>query len=253
MVLSRSDISRVPPQTSRHLYQILDRLSQSIYIRAPPACSIAGAKSWGHSIFGAVDPGTNLRDEEVRPHSPFGDRGPALLLWCLQSPINIGMILRVAESFCFEVLLRDAHGVMDDTRKCETISDFACGALARRGVTHLGDDALAQLRGRGRLIATDIEGTTASLPDYRYRPGDVFILGNEYSGLPAEITAAADEVLSIPMPAGWTPKPDALRPIDALRTSSVARNGMPSLNVAMTAGIVCYSVYTKAPAAQTTA
>ena len=97
-------------------------------------------------------------------------------------------------------------------------------------------------RGR-RMIATDIEENTVSLPEFRHRPGDVFLLGNEYGGLPSDVREAADEVLSIPMPQVWTPRLEAIRPIDPDRGATVARDGQPSLNVAMTAGILCYAIY----------
>jgi tRNA (cytidine/uridine-2'-O-)-methyltransferase len=177
--------------------------------------------------------------------SPNGVPQPTLLLWSLQSPINIGMILRVAEGYGFAVRLLDSHAVLADRTKRETVSDFSCGAFVRRGLSTLKRVDFDGLRRYGRLIATDIEGATASLPEFRYRPGDIFLLGNEYSGLPPDIRAAADEVLSIPMPPAWTPRLEAIRPIDPVRASMVARNGQPSLNVAMTAGILCYAVYTK--------
>jgi tRNA G18 (ribose-2'-O)-methylase SpoU len=171
-------------------------------------------------------------------------RGLELLLYGLQSPINIGMILRVAETYQFRVSIYDRHRVLEDAEKFGTIKDFACGAVARWGYRTIDDDAaLAQaLQGR-RLVATSIERNTSSLPSHRFQTGDMFALGNEYDGLPDDLVARADEVLNIPMPQVWTPKPKSLNPIDPTRTASVARDGQPNLNVAMSAGIICYAAF----------
>jgi tRNA G18 (ribose-2'-O)-methylase SpoU len=174
------------------------------------------------------------------------DRDPELefLLYALQSPINIGMILRVAETYRFHVSIYDPFCVLDHPDKLRTISDFSCGALPRRGFRELADDAAVAriLRGR-RLIATSILPTSCALPDFSFCRGDVFALGNEYDGLPNALLSQSDAVLHIPMPPGFMPKPKALHPIDPDRTAPVARDGQPNLNVAMTAGILCYGAY----------
>jgi len=177
--------------------------------------------------------------------SPASDApGLELLLYGLQSPINIGMILRVAETYRFGVSIYDLHRVLDDAAKFSTIGDFACGAVARRGFRAFDKEtALAPaLRGK-RLIATSIDPSACALPDYVFRAGDVFVLGNEYDGLPDVVLSRADGILHIPMPAGWTPKPKARHSIDPSRTAPVANDGKPNLNVAMTAAILCYAAY----------
>jgi tRNA G18 (ribose-2'-O)-methylase SpoU len=166
------------------------------------------------------------------------------LLYGLQSPINIGMILRVAETYRFRVSIYDLHGVLGRPEARQTIEDFSCGARVRRGFRVLSDATALDgfLEGK-RLISTAIDPNGCALPAYEFRPGDVFALGNEYDGLPDPIVARADTVLNIPMPPGWTPKPISLNPIDAARKDPVARDGRPSLNVAMTAAILCYACY----------
>ncbi len=174
------------------------------------------------------------------------DRDPGLefLLYGLQSPINIGMILRVAETYRFYVSIYDPFCVLDRPDNLRTISDFSCGALPRRGFRDLADDAAIAriLRGR-RLVATSIVPTRFALPDFSFCRGDVFALGNEYDGLPEGLLSQADPVLHIPMPPGFMPKPKALHPIDPDRTAPVARDGQPNLNVAITAAILCYAAY----------
>lgn len=176
-----------------------------------------------------------------------GAAGLEFLLYGLQSPINIGMILRVAETYQFRTSIYDQFRVLDNPEQFSTIKDFACGAVSRLGFNVLADEAaLAQaLQGR-RLVATSIVPTGCVLPDYKFCRGDLFALGNEYDGLPDAILSRAASVLHIPMPAGWTPKPGAQRPIDPSRTAPVARDGQPNLNVAMTAGILCYAAYVSA-------
>jgi tRNA G18 (ribose-2'-O)-methylase SpoU len=166
------------------------------------------------------------------------------LLYGLQSPINIGMILRVGETYGFRISIYDHHGVLARPEALLTIEDFSCGALLRRGFRVLSDSTALDVFLEGkRLVSTAIDPNACALPAYEFRPGDVFALGNEYDGLPESLIARADTVLNIPMPSGWTPKPVSLNPIDAARKDPVARDGRPSLNVAMTAGILCYTCF----------
>jgi tRNA G18 (ribose-2'-O)-methylase SpoU len=167
-----------------------------------------------------------------------------LLLYGLQSPINLGMILRVAETYRVQVAIYDRHRVLDDPSKVATMEDFSCGAAARWGFRRIDDaEALTDLRQGRRLIATSIEADSQALPDHRFQPADLIVLGNEYDGLPDDIVADADLALRVPMPAVWTPKPPSRNPIDPQRTTPVARDGKPNLNVAMTAAIICYSAF----------
>ena len=168
--------------------------------------------------------------------------GIRLLLWDLQSPINLGMLLRVAETYRVPVGVLGAAQVPSPATR-----DFACGALERAGFAELADAAAALAwRGRGRLIATSIDRGAANLPDFRFEPGDVVALGNEYDGLPAAAETAADCRIVIPMADVWTPKPRSASPIDPARVAPVARDGEPNLNVAIAGAIVCYAAYVQA-------
>jgi tRNA G18 (ribose-2'-O)-methylase SpoU len=179
--------------------------------------------------------------------APDGPPGLEFLLYGLQSPINMGMILRIAETYQFQVSIYDQFRVLDNPERLSTIKDFACGAVSRQGFHALADEAAVArvLRGR-RLVATSIVPTTCALPDFTFHRGDFIALGNEYDGLPDAVFSRADTVLHVPMPAGFTPKPTAQRPIDPTRAAPVARDGQPNLNVAMTAGILCYAAYVSA-------
>lgn len=164
--------------------------------------------------------------------------GLTLLLYELRSPINIGMILRVAETYGIRVEIAASQSILADTEKAKTISDFACGALQRKGYGEIA--SLPDTTQGRRLIATSIEDDSVELPAFNFRHGDIVLLGNEYDGLPAEVFRASTARLKIPMADVWTPKPQSHNPIDSQRAAPVSRDGMPNLNVAMAAGIICY-------------
>ncbi len=186
----------------------------------------------------------SARDAGGERSEGYSSADLGLVLFGLQSPINIGLILRIAEAYQFAVNILDQHRVLDDPSKLRTVSDFACGALPRRGFHRLDSpESLAGLRQGRRLVATSIGQTALPLPDYQCEPGDLIVFGNEYDGLPDDVVGGADVIIQVPIPVVWMPKQDSYQPIDPLRTTPVARDGQPSLNVAVTAGIVCYSAY----------
>lgn len=175
--------------------------------------------------------------------------GPTLLLVDLASPINIGMILRVAESFACPVAIAGSARVLDDPEKMRVVHDFACGALARRGFRHLPLAEIPAFARTGRFLATTIVPGGLILDEYRSEPSDIVALGNEYDGLPAEVASRADIPLRIPMPDIPVPKPPSFSPIEPGR-QTVARDGTPNLNVAMAAGIIAFHAYRcRSPAA----
>ncbi|MGP9820339.1 TrmH family RNA methyltransferase [Salinarimonas sp. NSM] len=173
-----------------------------------------------------------------------GVTGIRILLVGVRSPINTGMILRVAETYEADVALTGADDVLDDPVRLQTIRDFSCGALERRGFTRLaGLEAARAWIGEGRLVATTIAADAVELPAFAFRPGDVIAFGSEYDGLDPAFAAAADVALTIPMPDVFTPKPPTANPIDPGRTAPPSNDGRPNLNVAMSVGIACYAAY----------
>jgi tRNA G18 (ribose-2'-O)-methylase SpoU len=197
------------------------------------------------------------RRARARPAAPakadVGAGNGGVLLYDLRSPINIGMILRLAETFQLRVSIFDPAHVLRDAARLQTISDFACGALQRRPPRMLpGAAQLRQLRRGVRLIATAIEGGASTLPEFAWRHTDILVLGNEYDGLPADLVASAEARVHIPMPDGYVPKPRSRAPIDPTRVGPVANDGMPNLNVAVAAGILCYTRYMATVSAPTT-
>jgi tRNA G18 (ribose-2'-O)-methylase SpoU len=173
----------------------------------------------------------------------YAEMGLELLLFSVQSPVNIGMIMRTAEAFCFTLSIFDPHQVLADKEKAKTIEDFACGSLPRRSFVHLADRAAISRRRAGRrLIVTSIMPDARDLRSVQFQRGDIIALGNEYDGMPGELVAEADLLLHIPLPETWIPKPVSWYPIDPSR-NSVSNDGTANLNVAMSAGIICYSAY----------
>jgi tRNA G18 (ribose-2'-O)-methylase SpoU len=181
-------------------------------------------------------------DQIPPPHPSQTGSGIRLLLWDIRSPINFGMLLRVAETYRVAVAAFGPEHALSTTTR-----DFACGALERVGFEKVENvSRLKVWQGKGRLIATSIERGSDSLLDFRFAPGDVVTLGNEYDGLPPEIEGIADHKLTIPMANVWTPKPRSTNPIDPARTAPVARDGTPNLNVAVAGAIICYAAYVQA-------
>jgi len=81
-------------------------------------------------------------------------------------------------------------------------------------IRHLSWDAYLAARDPGRLILLTTGGDTAST-DFRFASEDSLLLGREGGGVPAEVHAAADARLRVPM-----------------------REGARSLNVAIAAAMV---------------
>jgi tRNA G18 (ribose-2'-O)-methylase SpoU len=168
-----------------------------------------------------------------------------LFLHDLQSPINIGLILRAGEQFQIDVAMCDARGILKNKSKLLTISDFSCGALDRRPPRIVSSMAAFRKKKSGRMIAACLDKNAKILRNFVFEPNDVILFGNEYDGLSREIIVAADAKLYIPLPPGAVPKPRSYSPIDPKRVAAVGRNGLPNLNVAMAATIIGYEMYSQ--------
>ena len=165
-----------------------------------------------------------------------------VIMWGLQSPINVGMILRSAETFDCTCRFYDRSGVFNSAKNIETISDFSCGAYQRKGLEVLKtpEEALAGLS--GRLVATTTDRAAVPVEEMEWQPDDALLVGNEYDGLPADLLARADARIRIPLPDNYLPKPPSASPIAPARGRGVLA-GAPSLNVAVATSIFCYLAY----------
>ena len=113
----------------------------------------------------------------------------SLLLWGLQSPINIGMLLRVAEVYQKKVYIIDTFSVFGRPAAQQTISDFAVGALGRNPPVFLPGQSIASIAAivAGRLIVSTSGSDAESATKFKWKSSDCIILGNEYDGLDAGI------------------------------------------------------------------
>ena len=178
-----------------------------------------------------------------KQHAIEGGGQPQLhLVLCgLQSPINIGMILRAAETFDVRVCIVGSDSVIQSADKKKIISDFSCGALDRVGYRRIEKISnIREIFNGYSIIGTSIEEGATMLPNFKFSRNSVVIVGNEYDGLPQEIAEICSVLISIPMAKVWTPKPPSHDPIDPLRKAPVARDGRPNLNVAVASSIICY-------------
>lgn len=165
-----------------------------------------------------------------------------LVLHDLSSPINIGQILRVAETFQVRVGVHDPRAVFANEAKRRTISDFACGALQRAAPFEVEAE---RARAPGRVIATCLESDAEPLPDFRFETSDLIYIGNEYDGLPPDLIRTADVRLRVPMPDVRTPKAVSASAIDPDRAGFAGDGDAPVLSASMTAAILCYDLFRK--------
>jgi len=170
------------------------------------------------AVVGAVD--VSLESVLDRPAGDEAPVSPAGRLWLVcvdvRDPGNLGSILRVAGASGVAGVLACAGSV--DPYNPKTVRASA-GAIFNVPLVKAPDATatLAALRSAGcRLLGTTAEGGT----DYRDVDfeGDVaLVLGNEASGLPSELASSLDGWVTIPM-----------------------ATGTESLNVAMTAAVLCF-------------
>lgn len=137
-----------------------------------------------------------------------------LALYQPDIPQNTGAMLRLAACFGLGVdVILPAGFVLDDRRMRRAGMDYIDQVEITR---HASWDAyLASRNGsRGRLVLLTTKGELA-YTEFGFAADDTLMVGRESSGVPAEVAAAADARLVIPM-----------------------RPGLRSLNVAMAAAIV---------------
>lgn len=126
---------------------------------------------------------------------------------------NVGTMLRTAACFGCDVHIAEPCGFPFGDRALQRAGmDYAARvALTRHGSRHALID-FARAHGRRLVLLTT--KADASLFDHRFAPGDLVLVGSESAGAPADIHAAADACVRIPM-----------------------RADVRSLNVAVAAGI----------------
>ncbi len=114
-------------------------------------------------------------------------------------PQNTGAILRLAACFGVPVDIIEPCGfLMDDRRLRRAGMDYLAGVDLER---HRSWEAFHAARRDDRLVLLT---TRAPLvyTEFRFRPGDVLLLGRESVGVPEPVHAAADSRLRIPLVPG---------------------------------------------------
>ena len=179
---ARERAHKLLPQLSSHTEVLL--LPDSVFASAVPSETPQGVA--------ALVP--------IRP-SPLSDilnANPALLVAIagLQDPGNLGTIARSSEAFGTTGMLLGEGTVSPWNWKALRAS---AGSLFRMPITKIDLAVMVpELKSRGiRLLATSShKGTTISDVDL-VRPV-AFLIGNEGAGIPKNIAAQADQVISIP-------------------------------------------------------
>lgn len=143
--------------------------------------------------------------------APLGNR-PIVIAWGLADPGNVGTLIRTAAGFGWA--FGHSRGTADPW--APKVLRAGAGGHFRTGITSI--DSLDDLGAAGLTVAaTVVEGGQApeKLPSRRY----ALLVGEEATGLPAEIVEEVAERVTIPMP-----------------------GGIESLNAAVAAAIVIYEL-----------
>ena len=114
-------------------------------------------------------------------------------------PQNLGAFIRL--SACLGVpldVIEPCGFPVDDKRIRRAAMDYYDLATIAR---HASWTAFQQGRAAGRLVLLTTTGATR-LPDAAFQPGDTLLLGRESAGVPAEVHAAADLRLRVPLQKG---------------------------------------------------
>lgn len=153
--------------------------------------------------------------DEALDTLPAGAR--LLALDGITNPQNLGMIVRSAAAGAIDGILYARRG---NAALGPLVIKASAGTLYRAPLLMCEalPEALTQCRERGLAICTLSAEASDSLFDYRPGGGAVFVLGNETEGVSPAARRLATRELAIPM-----------------------RNGVESLNVAVTASLIAYA------------
>ena len=163
--------------------------------------------------------GVMVLAERPAPYPPAELPPPVIALNGLNDPENVGSIVRTAVCLGMRSFLIDKHSSDPYLRRSIRVS--MGGAFAIQ-VSYTEDLAatLQELKPGSRIVG--VEQTRDSEPVGEFLPaaGDVYVFGNEKSGLSPEVLAACDRCVEIPL----------------------AKTPVHSLNVGAAAAVVLYRV-----------
>jgi tRNA (cytidine/uridine-2'-O-)-methyltransferase len=122
-----------------------------------------------------------------------------LALYQPDIPQNLGAFIRLAACAATPLDIIEPCGFpVDDRRIRRAAMDYVDRAQIRR---HASWDAFRRDRPPGRLVLLTTAGATR-LPDARFRADDILLLGRESAGVPAEVHAAAELRVRVPLQKG---------------------------------------------------
>ena len=133
------------------------------------------------------------------------------------NPQNLGMILRSAAAGNIDGIIWSRRG---NAALGPLVIKASAGTLYRAPLLLCQDlpQALSQCKSAGMTVCTLQANAPSTLFEYRSECSVVYVLGNETEGVSRAVSALADTALSIPM-----------------------RNGVESLNVAVTASLIAFA------------
>lgn len=114
----------------------------------------------------------------------------------LQDPGNLGTIIRSAEAFSARAILLGEKTVSHFNPK---VARASAGSLFRQPLIPVKlAESIQALKQRGVRILATSSHKGISLPDADFSGACMIVIGNEGAGVPAEILAAADDLITIP-------------------------------------------------------
>lgn len=117
-------------------------------------------------------------------------------------PQNAGALLRLGACFRVPVDIIEPCGFpFDDKRLRRTAMDYGAACEIQRHASWEAFLTAFRADAARRLILLST-AATQSHSDFAYAPGDTLLLGRESHGVPAEVHAAADARVRIPIAAG---------------------------------------------------
>ncbi|MSP48022.1 MAG: tRNA (cytidine(34)-2'-O)-methyltransferase [Alphaproteobacteria bacterium] len=139
-------------------------------------------------------------------------------------PQNAGALLRLGACLGVPVdLIEPAGFLIDDRRLARAALDY----LARADLTrHVSWGGYRAGRPPGRLVLLSTAAETRHL-DFAFRADDALLLGRETVGVPAEVRAACDGEVRVPMRAGLRSLNVALAAALVLGEALRQTNGFP--------------------------
>lgn len=122
-----------------------------------------------------------------------------LALYQPDIPQNLGAFIRLAACLGTPLDIIEPCGFpVDDRRIRRAAMDYVDLARLQR---HASWEAFRRDRPPGRLVLLTTAGAIR-LPDARFQPDDILLLGRESAGAPAEVHEAADVRIRVPLQKG---------------------------------------------------